>query len=62
MGWSMRLPANRPLGAQLYEASLRVIEVDIPAEQAYMKNLAERLGLNPETVAVLEQAIGMQRG
>jgi uncharacterized membrane protein YebE (DUF533 family) len=37
------------------------IEVDTPTERTYMKNLAERLGLNPETVAVLEQAIGMQR-
>lgn len=54
--------AGQPaLGAQLYAASLLAIEVDTPAEQAYMKNLAERLGLNPETVAVLEQAIGMQR-
>jgi uncharacterized membrane protein YebE (DUF533 family) len=54
--------AGKPsLGAQLYAASLLAIEVDTPAEQAYMKNLAERLGLNPETVAVLEQAIGMQR-
>jgi uncharacterized membrane protein YebE (DUF533 family) len=49
------------LGAQLYAASLLSIEVDTPAEQAYMKNLAEQLGLNPDTVAVLEQAIGMQR-
>ena len=49
------------LGAQLYAASLLSIEVDTPAEQAYMKNLAEQLGLNPDTVAVLERAIGMQR-
>jgi len=54
--------ASKPaLGAQLYAASLLAVEVDTPAEQAYMKNLAERLGLNPDTVAVLEQAIGMQR-
>jgi uncharacterized membrane protein YebE (DUF533 family) len=54
--------AGKPaLGAQLYAASLLAIEVDTPAEKAYMKNLAERLGLNPDTVAELEQAIGMQR-
>lgn len=54
--------ASKPaLGAQLYAASLLAVEVDTPAEQAYMKNLAERLSLNPDTVAVLEQAIGMQR-
>ena len=49
------------LGAQLYAASLLAIEVDTPAEQAYMKSLAERLGLNRDTVAVLEQAIGTPR-
>ncbi len=54
--------AGQPaMGAQLYAASLLAIEVDTPAERTYMKRLAERLGLNPDTVAVLEQAIGMQR-
>lgn len=54
--------ASQPaLGAQLYAASLLAIEVDTPEERTYMKRLAERLGLNPDTVAVLEQAIGMQR-
>ena len=52
--------SNPALGAQLYAASLLAIEVDTPAERAYMQDLGERLGLTPETTAALEQAIGMQ--
>ncbi|MGB5617555.1 MAG: tellurite resistance TerB family protein [Desulfobacterales bacterium] len=52
---------GRPgLGAQLYAASLLAIEVDTPAEQAYMRSLGERLGLNPATIAELEQTIGIR--
>jgi uncharacterized membrane protein YebE (DUF533 family) len=52
--------AGRPgRGAQLYAASLLAIEVDTPAERDYMRNLGERLGLNPATIAELEQTIGM---
>ncbi len=53
--------ADRPgLGAQLYAASLLAIEVDTPAERDYMSNLGERLGLNPATIAELEQTLGMK--
>jgi uncharacterized membrane protein YebE (DUF533 family) len=48
------------LGAQLYAASLLAIEVDTPAERAYMSNLGERLGLKPATLSALERALGMQ--
>jgi uncharacterized membrane protein YebE (DUF533 family) len=51
---------GRPgLGAQFYAASLLAIEVDTPAERAYMRNLGERLGLNPAAIAELERTIGM---
>jgi uncharacterized membrane protein YebE (DUF533 family) len=54
--------AGRPgLGAQLYAASLLAIEVDTPAERAYLVDLGQRLGLNPETISALEETIGMQR-
>jgi uncharacterized membrane protein YebE (DUF533 family) len=54
--------AGRPgLGAQLYAASLLAIEVDTPAERAYLDDLGKRLGLNAETISALEETIGMQR-
>jgi uncharacterized membrane protein YebE (DUF533 family) len=54
--------AGRPgLGAQLYAASLLAIEVDTPAERAYLDDLGQRLGLNPGTISALEETIGMQR-
>lgn len=54
--------AGRPgLGAQLYAASLLAIEVDTPAERAYLDDLGQRLGLNAETTVALEQTIGLQR-
>ena len=40
---------------------LLAIEVDTPAERAYLDDLGQRLGLNPETTVALEQTIGMQR-
>jgi uncharacterized membrane protein YebE (DUF533 family) len=53
---------GRPgLGAQLYAASLLAIEVDTPAEKAYLKDFGRRLGLKPDVTAALEQAIGMNR-
>ena len=52
--------AGRPeLGAQLYAASLMAIEVDTPAEKAYLKNLAEGLGLSPEITARIEGMVGI---
>lgn len=51
---------SQGLGAQLYAASLLAIEVDTPAERAYMNNLGERLGLKPSVIAALEQTIGLK--
>ena len=51
---------SQGLGAQLYAASLLAIEVDTPAERAYMNNLGERLGLKPAVIAALEQTIGLK--
>jgi uncharacterized membrane protein YebE (DUF533 family) len=51
---------GRPqLAAQLYAASLLAIEVDTVAEREYMKRLASSLQLAPETVANLEQSVGL---
>ncbi len=44
--------------AQLYAASLLAITVDTPAEQAYLRGLAGRLGLEPAVTAQLHQALG----
>lgn len=46
------------VGAQVYAASLLAIKVDTPSEQAYLRDLAARLGLQPATVAQLHQALG----
>jgi uncharacterized membrane protein YebE (DUF533 family) len=52
--------SNPSIAAQLYAASLLAIEVDTPAEWAYMQDLGQRLGLTPDTTAALEQAIGLK--
>jgi uncharacterized membrane protein YebE (DUF533 family) len=46
------------VAAQLYAASLLAITVDTPAEQAYLRGLAGRLGLEPAVTAQLHQALG----
>lgn len=46
------------VAAQVYAASLLAIEVDTPAEQAYLRNLADRLGLDSAVVTQLHQALG----
>ncbi len=51
---------NPQLAAQLYAASMLAIEVDTPAEQAYLKQLAGDMELTPETTAQLEQMVGLQ--
>lgn len=51
---------NRPdLAAQIYTASLLAIEVDTPAEKAYMEQLANGLNIPPQVVAHLEKTIGL---
>lgn len=47
------------LAAQLYAASLLAIEVDTPAEKAYMQQLGSGLGLTVETIDALEKALGL---
>ncbi|VBB41911.1 conserved hypothetical protein [uncultured Desulfatiglans sp.] len=58
----IRAGAGRPeLAAQLYIASLLAIKVDTPAEEAYVRNLGEGLGLQPEVMKHLEAAVGLNR-
>jgi uncharacterized membrane protein YebE (DUF533 family) len=46
------------VAAQVYGASLLAIKVDTPAEQAYLRDLAGKLGLDRSVVAQLHQALG----
>ena len=56
----IRLADNRPeLAAQIYTASLLAIEVDTPAEQQYMRQLAEGLGLDERVTGHIHQFLGM---
>jgi uncharacterized membrane protein YebE (DUF533 family) len=48
------------MAAQIYAASLLVIEVDTRAEQQYMQQLASGLGLHPQVVAHIERTLGVQ--
>jgi uncharacterized membrane protein YebE (DUF533 family) len=48
------------LAAQLYAASLMAIEVDTPAEKAYLGKLASGLNLTPEVTRRIEQMVGLQ--
>jgi uncharacterized membrane protein YebE (DUF533 family) len=48
------------LAAEVYAASLLAIEVDTPAEQAYLRDLAQRLKLNPGAVQHIHQALDVQ--
>lgn len=47
------------VAAEVYAASLLAIEVDTPAEQAYLADLARRLQLPPEAVAQIHRALGL---
>jgi uncharacterized membrane protein YebE (DUF533 family) len=44
---------------EVYAASLLAIEVDTPAEQDYLRRLAEGLGLAPTTVQRVHEALGV---
>ncbi len=48
------------MAAQIYSASLLAIEVDTPAEQQYMQQLAQGLGLDPEVTNHIHQFFGVQ--
>ncbi len=47
------------LAPQLFAASLLAIEVDTPAEKAYMQALAEKLDIDRKVAADLEKTLGL---
>ena len=51
---------SQELAAEVYAASLLAIEVDTPAEQQYLQQLAEGLGLPAEAVAHIHATLGVQ--
>lgn len=52
--------AGQPeMAAQIYAASLLAIEVDTPAEQQYMQELAAGLGVHPEVTDHIERTLGV---
>jgi uncharacterized membrane protein YebE (DUF533 family) len=54
---------GRPeLAAQMYAASLMAIEVDTPAERAYLQQLAGGFGLDARVVQRIEAMVGLQPG
>ncbi len=50
------------MAAQIYAASLLAIEVDTPAEQQYLQQLAAGLGLDAQVTSHLEDALGVRVG
>lgn len=55
----VRSPA---LAAEVYAASLLAIELDTPAERAYLQRLAGALGLSPEVTAQIHSQLGLEAG
>ncbi len=49
---------DRQAAAQVYAASLLAISVDTPAERAYLRDLAAKLGLDDQVVASLHNVLG----
>jgi uncharacterized membrane protein YebE (DUF533 family) len=45
--------------AQVYAASLLAIDVDTPAERAYLRELSQKLGLDEKVVANLHSVLGV---
>jgi uncharacterized membrane protein YebE (DUF533 family) len=50
------------LAAKIYAASILAIEVDTPAESAYLGKLASGMGLTPEITRRIEEMVGLQIG
>ncbi len=50
---------NPELAVQVYGASLLAIEIDTPAEREYLQKLADKLGLDSETVRNVHEALGI---
>lgn len=55
----VRAVPNRQVAAQVYTASLLAIEVDTPAEKAYLQNLARDLKLEPQVVRQIHSTLGV---
>ncbi len=55
----VRAVPNRQVAAQIYAASLLAIEVDTPAEKAYLQQLARDLDLDSRVVAQLHATLGV---
>jgi uncharacterized membrane protein YebE (DUF533 family) len=51
---------NQAVAAQVYAASLFAIEVDTPAEQSYLAQLARQTGLDDDVVQELHSAVGVE--
>ena len=49
---------NPEMARQVYAASLLAITVDTQAEQQYLSDLAEQLGLDARTVEAVHQQLG----
>lgn len=49
---------DQQTAAQVYAASLLAIDVDSPAEKAYLRELATKLGLDDQVVANLHDVLG----
>jgi uncharacterized membrane protein YebE (DUF533 family) len=54
-----RQVSSPELAVQVYAASLLAIEVDTPAERAYLRDLAGRLGLDANVTSRVHQALGV---
>lgn len=55
----VRAVPNRQVAAQIYTASLLAIEVDTPAEQTYLENLARDLKLDAQVIRQIHSTLGM---
>lgn len=49
---------NQEVAAEVYAASLLAVEVDTPAEQRYLQDLAQLTGLHPAIVQQIHQTMG----
>lgn len=50
---------NLEVAAEVYAASLLAVEVDTDAERTYLRQLAQRTGLNPAVVAYIDRSLGV---
>jgi uncharacterized membrane protein YebE (DUF533 family) len=50
---------NQETAAQVYAASLLAVEVDTPAERAYLTDLAKKTNLAPAVVAEIQKTVGV---